>query len=597
MPLSPPTEHRTIVAVDVAEFTRPDRTTADQLAVHKGLYGVLRAALTAAGAVVDDCDIEDRGDGALILIPASVSKSELADKLPDRLAAEIRRHNATHARGAQFTLRVGIHAGDIRKNDNGWVGNAVVLACRILDAEEAKTQLSTSGRLVAFISSSYFFEEIIRQDPASAPGSYRRIDVSVKSFEGQAWLRLHGDGWEPAAAPPALVGAPASDDDVVVRALFPADELKVVQGLLSGVETDRLSLIVSRATRARIPVPRFRSAWDAFLNLADVNSGPDGIPPALEFLELLAADIGDDNAGELTSWVAQKIHTLRRTGEQEERVASRIPLPAEPQLHLMIVIELDAIDPTRCVLSFWRQDDPLEWPPPRGGVWELAVDELEQRIDDVIVKAESTWSDQAISVALEFVMPRPLLQMPIMAWQKERGSGFPRPLVYDYPLALRSLERMRSAHWHRLWRIRWDSAVDDHPSLQRIHPYGSAGTKENPIDAVLSESTWVGMVMDEPPSARPDPSAGPDALTAALRAGVPLVVWHPRASAEDLRELVGRLVAGDGGISGMPGRHRAAHLAATEDDLIRNLVVLLDDPNRKIVPGGPSSPTSSGGSK
>lgn len=596
MPLSPPTEHRTIVVVDVAEFTRPDRTVADQLAVQRGLYDVLRAALPAAGADPDACEMEDRGDGVLILIPSSVSKSELTDKLPDRLAAEIRRHNATHARGAQFTLRVALHAGDIRKNEHGWVGHPVVQACRILDAEEAKRELSRSGQLVAFIVSSYFFEEIIRQDPASAPESYRRIEVSVKSFDGHAWLRLHGGVLGLNTALPALVAAPARDDDVVVRALFPADELKVLKGLLSDVSTERLPMIVRRATGARIPLPRFPSVWDAFLNLADINADPDGIPPAIEFLVLLAEDLGDDNPAELTDWISQKVLNLRRTDEQQERQETRTPLPAELRLHLMIVVELDAIDEGRCVLSFFRQEDPLEWSPRRGGPYELAVDELERRIDDVIVGAESEWADQAISVALEFVMPRPLLQMPIMAWRKEHGSGYPRPLVYDYPLALRSLERMRSAHWHRIWRMRWESAADDNP-LRRIHPYGSAEARENPIDAVLSESTWVGMVMDEPPAAHPDPSAGPDALTAALRAGVPLVVWHPHASAEDLRELVGRLVTGAGGISGVPGRHRTARLAATEDDLLRDLVVLLDDPSRTIEPGGPSSPTSSGGRK
>ncbi|WP_156212960.1 hypothetical protein [Lentzea aerocolonigenes] len=575
--------------VDVAEFTREDRTLAHQLAVQEGLYDVLRAALAAAGADPGGCVIEDRGDGALILVPPSVSKSELADKLPDRLAAELRRYNATHDPAAQFKLRVGLHAGDIRRNEHGWVGNAVVLACRILDAEEAKAELRGSGQLVAFIASAYFYDEVIAQDPASAPESYRRIDVSVKSYEGHAWLRLHGGGWAPSA-----VAVP--DEDLLVRDLFPGDDLKVLQSLLSGVETARLPMIVSRATHSAIPVPRFRSVWDAFLHLADVNAGPDGIPPALEFLALLAADLGDDNAAELAAWVAQKIHNLRRTGEQRERQAVRIPLPAEPRLYLMIMIELDAIDDSQCVLSWWRQDDPLEWPPLRGGVCELAVDELEQRIDDVIVEAEGAWSDQAISVALEFVVPRPLLQIPIMSWRKEHRSGYPKPLVYDYPLALRSLERMRSAHWHRLWRMRWDSAADDNMSLRRIHPYGSGETKENPIDAVLSETTWVGLVMDEPPSAHPDPSAGPDALTAALRSGVPLIVWHPRATAEDLRELVGHLLNG-GDIGGVPGRHREAHLAATDHDLVRDLVVLLDDPHRKIVPGGSLSPTSSGGAK
>ncbi|GHH54193.1 hypothetical protein GCM10017774_68770 [Lentzea cavernae] len=85
--------------------------------------------------------------------------------------------------------------------------------------------------------------------------------------------------------------------------------------------------------------------------------------------------------------------------------------------------------------------------------------------------------------------------------------------------------------------------------MLRIHPYGPAETKENPIDAALSESTWVGIVMDETPSAYPDPSARPDAPTV-----------------------------------GVPGRHRDAHLAAIDDHLVRALVMLLDDPESKSFP-------------
>ncbi|MFJ5984507.1 hypothetical protein [Lentzea sp. NPDC092896] len=77
------------------------------------------------------------------------------------------------------------------------------------------------------------------------------------------------------------------------------------------------------------------------------------------------------------------------------------------------------------------------------------------------LEADGTWSDQAFSVALEFVMARPLLQIPIMGWRKEHRSGDPRPLLYDWPRMLRSLERMRSAHWHRLWRRRENLALKE----------------------------------------------------------------------------------------------------------------------------------------
>jgi class 3 adenylate cyclase/tetratricopeptide (TPR) repeat protein len=226
VPLSPPTEHRTIVVVDVAEFTRPDRTVPHQLAVQEGLHDVLRAALTAAGADPHDCVIEDRGDGALILVPPSVSKSELADRLPDRLVAEIRRHNVTRVAAAQIKLRVGLHAGDIRRNEQGWVGKAVNLAFRILDAAEAKVELGRSGRLVALIVSPHFYEEVIKQDPAGAPEAYRHIDVSVKTFEGNAWLRLYGGSWVPGEQPVvSSAGAPDVDLPAASSRAFPERRL------------------------------------------------------------------------------------------------------------------------------------------------------------------------------------------------------------------------------------------------------------------------------------------------------------------------------------------------------------------------------------
>jgi hypothetical protein len=55
--------HQTIVAVDVARFTAPDRTMIHQLTVHEGLYHVLREAFAEAGVDWGACRVEDRGDG------------------------------------------------------------------------------------------------------------------------------------------------------------------------------------------------------------------------------------------------------------------------------------------------------------------------------------------------------------------------------------------------------------------------------------------------------------------------------------------------------------------------------------------------------
>jgi class 3 adenylate cyclase len=574
-------EHRTIVVVDVADFTNPDRNVADLVAVQEGLYDVLNTAFTESGVDVGTWKLEDRGDGALILLPVEVSKNQLADRLPDRLVAALRRYNWTRASAARFKLRVSIHAGDVQQNAHGWIGHPLNLAFRILEAAEVKSALKQSGKLVALVVSDYFYSEVISQDPGTAPESYRQIPVSVKTFSGNAWLRVPGDILvvrEPSPVRPAAI--PVED----VLDIVPADELGELQGLLADIQVPQQTTLVSRAVGPAIPPPPWGSAWDVFSYLSDFNAGPDGVPPALAFLALLASEIGGDLEAGVSRWLDQQARRLRLVPVLERRRADRTPIPREPHLHLMVVLEPDAIDPSRCVLSFWRQDDPQVWPPTRGDVREVNLDELEYRVDEIVIDAERVWAGQAMTVVLEFVAARNMLEIPVQRWRKEHQSGEPRPLTFDYQLCLRSLERMRNTHWHRAWHVRWEAMVHSLDS-KNVYPFGSTTPEEHPIDAVLSDPRWVGLVMKRPPSPQPEHDAGPDALIAALRAGLPLIFWHPTAGPEDLRELVNWLLSGDGGYIDVLGRHRTSHFSAAlpgNDGLVQDLMVMWDDPNRVI---------------
>ncbi len=593
MSLLGPTEHRTIVVADVADFTNPARNVTDMNAIHQGMYEVLEAAFTDSGVDFDMCTHEDRGDGTLILVPADVPKSQLADRLPDRLVAAVRRYNSTRTDNARFKLRVGLHAGDIRRNSQGWVGKHVNDAFRILDAPQAKAALTNSPGVVALIVSDRFFTDVIADDEGSAPDAYERITVEVKTFVADAWLRLPGT---PVAVPaprreitppdhivPPIEGSTA---DSGVLGVIPHEEWDRLHGWLIGLEVPNLTTLFSRAAGPAIRVPELDSPWEMFIYLTDSNAGRDGVPPALSFLQVLAAEVGGQVGSDVTAWVVQQARRFRLVPALEERSTNRVPIPEEPHLHLVIALEPDSIEPAhRCVLSFWRQDDPLAWPPPRGGVLEVAVDDLERQVDKVIVDAERVWSSKAVSVTVEFLLPRTLLCLPIRQWRKDHESGHPRPLTYDYQLTVRSLERMRATQWHRAWHLRWASMLK-YPSPDRVHPFGPTQVEEHPIDAVLSDPHWVGLVMAQPPSPQPEPGGEPDELTAAFQAGLPLVFWHPAAKTEDLRKLVHWLLDGENGFLDVPARHKSASISTTlpvNNYLARDLVVMMDDPGRVIV--------------
>lgn len=595
MPPQEPTAHYTIVAVDVARFTDPDRTEAHQRAVREGLYRVLRGAFADARVDWTTCKISDLGDGALILVPAEVPKSRLADQLPSRLVVELLRHNAVYAREAAIKLRVAVHAGEVHHDEHGAMGQAVNLTCRLVEAPAAKSALRSSMSILALIASDHFYHDVINQDPGTEPGSYREISVPLREETPTVgWLRLlpnHSVSDYPVSEHPG-----AADGQSRVLDLLPAteiEELKRLETWLAEITIPQLPMLVNRATGPGVP-PFWdaKDAWEAFRYLLEFNAGADGFPPALTFVELLASQVGGEVSANLRRWnddQARRLGLQSQLGTRREAGAAR--LPADSRLHLMIVVEPDGIDPHCYLLSSWRQDDPAEWPPPRGEIHVVTLAELERRVDDLVVSAERAWSGHDHSVALEFVLPRALLNQPVHLWHKEHDSGDPHLLCLDYPVVVRSLERMRSSQLHRVWRRRWRLLMDD-PSPARVHFGQPTDARErHHLDAVLGDPQLVLMVLSAPPSPQPQPGA--DELTAALRSGLPALAWHPEASPEALREVVTRLIESDG-LRDLPGRvhdsRRTAFRASatpSEVNVTRSLVVLWDNPNRLAVPHQP----------
>ncbi|WP_141578128.1 tetratricopeptide repeat protein [Actinomadura sp. WMMA1423] len=182
-----PAVHRTILCLDVEGFGR--RTNGDQLAIRAGLYRALRRALDDSGVPASSCYCEDRGDGAMILIGPDVPKELVAGPFPARLATLIERHNRGAQPGARIRVRVAVHAGEIHHDDHGVAGTAINKAFRLLSAPPLKDALSASPGVLALITSGWFFEEVVRQNPACGAAAFRPARVAVKEFRERAWMR------------------------------------------------------------------------------------------------------------------------------------------------------------------------------------------------------------------------------------------------------------------------------------------------------------------------------------------------------------------------------------------------------------------------
>ena len=205
-----PAVHRTLVVVDVEGFGDQRRTNPHQLAVRDGLWQALARAFDDAGIRWAGCRREDRGDGVLVLARAGVPKVRFVELLPGALVAALEEHNRGRIAEERIRLRMVVHAGEVSYDRYGVAGAAVNLAFRLVEAGPLRAALAGSRGVLAVITSSWFFEEVVRHSPASDPASYRPVPVAVKETSTVGWVCLPGQPGppgQPAAGPAGLPGA------------------------------------------------------------------------------------------------------------------------------------------------------------------------------------------------------------------------------------------------------------------------------------------------------------------------------------------------------------------------------------------------------
>lgn len=205
--------HRSIVVVDVERFGDPRRTNWHQVAVRAGLYRAVQQAFDHAGIRWTDCDHEDRGDGMFVLVPPEVPKELLVESLPPALVTALDRHNSTHQAPEQIRLRMALHAGEISYDEHGTTAAALNLAFRLSDADALKAALATSPGVLAVIASSWFFQEVVRHNPACDADAYHRVRVAVKETITVGWIHLPAS----ASLATSVRSAPSSADSQAAR--------------------------------------------------------------------------------------------------------------------------------------------------------------------------------------------------------------------------------------------------------------------------------------------------------------------------------------------------------------------------------------------
>ncbi|MER6631132.1 hypothetical protein ABT301_23425 [Streptomyces sp. NPDC000987] len=384
---------------------------------------------------------------------------------------------------------------------------------------------------------------------------------------------------------------------------YPKDaDLRQLMPVLLSMNSPDLPLMARRASRSRVQElpPWCQTAWQVFLRLSGVNSPDAELPPGMAFLALAADRLMEDGRPDDAELLRRFNRGQAKALGHESLLAGwqhpEFPAP-EPSLipaYLLIQFEPDRMDPDRYYLSHWRQSDSEGWHPVRGETENLGRDDLPGAVEKLIEQAEALWADLRQPVILEFVLPWELLNEPVEWWPKESDSDAPTPLTLDYPVVVRSLERLQRAAWHRPWHNKWrqlrERPADSHPHWSR--PDDEDGYFFHLERELKEDSHAVCLVLSRPPD--DDSGIGRREVLAGLRAGVPAMIWH-RADCSDptFQDAVSEILQDRelGSLVERVGRWRNKALAlgpgGWDQHVGRHLAILLDDPERKPGPAGP----------
>ncbi|HET9974710.1 MAG TPA: FxSxx-COOH system tetratricopeptide repeat protein [Streptosporangiaceae bacterium] len=197
-----------IVFTDVAGFSSQLRNDSDRDVVRAALYETLRAAFEASAVPWAACYHEDRGDGAVIVVPPAVSTQRVVDPLAAELAGRLRQYNRRASEVVRIQLRVALHVGPVGKDHEGLTGQAVITTARILDAPVIKARMAAEQADLTFAVSDYVYEHVVRSCGGRVdPVLFEHIMCQVKESHVSAWVRLAGPVAGPAPVhptPPAL---------------------------------------------------------------------------------------------------------------------------------------------------------------------------------------------------------------------------------------------------------------------------------------------------------------------------------------------------------------------------------------------------------
>lgn len=190
---APAHQHCTIVFTDITGFSSRSRDEKSRIEMRRAMFAALRESFEEARIPWESCYSEDRGDGALIVVPAEVPSATVVDPVIASLEMRLRRHNRRSASAARIQLRVAVDVGPVLPDPPGVSGWTIINAARLLDAAPLRQRLAATGADLGVIASGLTYDTVIAHNPGHVNADeYESVSWDVKGTRIKGWIYLSG---------------------------------------------------------------------------------------------------------------------------------------------------------------------------------------------------------------------------------------------------------------------------------------------------------------------------------------------------------------------------------------------------------------------
>jgi hypothetical protein len=162
-----------------------------------------------------------------VVVDPAVPRSRLLHALATDLAARLDDRNRGRPERRRLQLRIALHAGELLQDKQGYVGEALDLTLRLLDASDVFAAFRVTDADLVVVVSDPVYRAVIEPGLAGVdPSSYRPVQVDALQTRVLAWVYLHGISGQPVPpAPPAPPPGrlPAQPTDSYYRSILLVD--------------------------------------------------------------------------------------------------------------------------------------------------------------------------------------------------------------------------------------------------------------------------------------------------------------------------------------------------------------------------------------